>query len=194
MSERERMLRGELYDSRDPDLLARAHRARALVAAFAAAASTDADRRRSILVELLGGVGDGVWIEPAFFCDYGENIYIGADTFINSGCVFLDCAEIRIGSNVLIGPGVQLLTPTHPLRAADRIIPAEERTGSRSPYRTQARPISVGDNAWIGAGTIVVPGVSIGANATIGAGSLVTTDIPADALAFGQPCRVQRML
>ena len=194
MTERERMLRGESYDSRDPDLLARAHRARALVAAFSATPSTDARTRRSILIELLGGVGEGVWIEPAFFCDYGENIFIGADTFINSGCVFLDCAEIRIGSNVLVGPGVQLLTPTHPLRAADRIVPPEERGGSRSPYRTQAKPISIGDNAWLGAGTIVVPGVSIGANATIGAGSLVTTDIPADALAFGQPCRVQRML
>lgn len=194
MSERDRMLRGEMYNSRDPDLLARAHRARALVAAFIAAPSTDTEGRRAILVELLGGVGEGAWIEPSFFCDYGENIHIGADTFINSGCVFLDCAEIRIGANVLIGPGVQLLTATHPVRASDRMVPAEERAPGRSPYRTQAHPIRIGDNVWVGAGTIVVPGVTIGDNVTIGAGSLVTGDIPADALAYGQPCRVQRML
>lgn len=194
MSERDRMLRGEMYNSRDPDLLARAHRARALVAAFTAAPSMDAEGRRAILVELLGGVGEGVWIEPSFFCDYGENIFIGADTFINSGCVFLDCAEIRIGANVLVGPGVQLLTATHPVRASDRIVPPGERTPGRSSYRTQARPIHIGDNVWLGAGTIVVPGVTIGDDVTIGAGSLVTGDIPAGALAYGQPCRVQRML
>ena len=193
-TERERMLHGEDYNSRDPALLATAHRARALLAAFSATPSTDADERQRILSELFGGHGDGVWIEPPFFCDYGENIYIGADSFINVNCVFLDSAEIRVGANALIGPGVQLLTPSHPLRAADRIVPADKRSADHSPYRTSASPIRIGDNVWIGGGTLVLPGVTIGDNVSIGAGSIVTTDIPSDSLALGQPCRVIRSL
>ena len=193
-SERERMLRGEPYDTRDPELLAMAHRARALLAEYAAAPSTDFDARRRILTSLLGSVGDEVWIELPFFCDYGVHVHIGATTFVNANCVFLDSAEIRIGANGLIAPGVQLLTATHPLRAADRIVPTTERTNGRSPYRTFARPITIGNDVWIGAGTIVFPGVTIGDGATIGAGSLVTSDVPPNSLAYGQPCRVQRAL
>ena len=193
-SERERMLSGEPYDTRDPELLAMAHRARALLADYAAAPSTDFDARRRILTSLLGSVGDEVWIELPFFCDYGVHVHIGPTTFVNANCVFLDSAEIRIGANALLAPGVQLLTATHPLRAADRIVPAEERTNGRSPYRTHARPITIGNDVWIGAGTIVFPGVTIGDASTIGAGSLVTSDIPPHSLAFGQPCRVQRTL
>jgi maltose O-acetyltransferase len=191
--ERERMLRGEAYDTRDPALLAAAHRARALLAEFAATPSTDLDGRRAILGRLLGSVGEEVWIEPPFFCDYGENVYIGDRTFVNVNCVFLDSAEIRIGANGLLAPGVQLLTATHPLRAAERMLSAEERVG-RSPFRTFAKPITIGDNVWIGAGAIVLPGATIGDDVTIGAGSLVTGDIPSGALAYGHPARVQRTL
>ncbi|HTK47609.1 MAG TPA: sugar O-acetyltransferase [Gemmatimonadaceae bacterium] len=191
--ERERMLRGEAYDTRDPALLAAAHRSRALLAEFAATASTDLDARRAILGRLLGGVGDEVWIEPPFFCDYGENVYIGDRTFVNVNCVFLDSAEIRIGANGLLAPAVQLLTATHPLRAADRMLSAEARAG-RSPFRTFARPITIGDNVWIGAGTLVLPGVTIGDDVTIGAGSVVTSDVPSGTLAYGHPARVQRTL
>jgi maltose O-acetyltransferase len=193
-SERERMLRGDPYDTRDPELLAMAHRARALLAEYSATPSTDAVARHRILGGLLGSVGDEVWIEPPFFCDYGAHVHIGATTFVNVNCVFLDSAEIRIGANVLIAPNVQLLTATHPLRATDRIVRAADRANGRSPYRTHARPITVGDEVWIGAGTIVFPGVTIGDGATIGAGSLVTSDIPPHTLAYGQPCRVQRTL
>jgi maltose O-acetyltransferase len=193
-SELERMRTGEPYDSRDPGILALAHRARALLAAFASIPSTDAAECHRTLVALLGEVGDGVWIEPPFFCDYGQHIAIGSDSFVNVNCVFLDSAPIRLGANVLVGPGVQLLTVTHPLAAADRIVLATDRRSGRAPYRTSARPITVGDNAWIGAGSIVLPGVTIGAGAVIGASSLVTKDVPPHALAFGQPCRVQRTL
>jgi maltose O-acetyltransferase len=193
-SERERMLRGDPYDTRDAELLAMAHRARALLAEYSATPSTDGAARRQILTRLLGSVGDEVWIEPPFFCDYGAHVHIGPTTFVNVNCVFLDSAEIRIGANVLLAPGVQLLTATHPLRAADRIVQPEERTNGRSPYRTHARPITVGDDAWIGAGTIVFPGVTIGQGAVIGAGSLVTSDIPPHTLAYGQPCRARRAL
>lgn len=185
------MLAGEPYNSRDPELLALAHHARAQLARLAAAPSTDGAQRREILERLLGHVGEGVWIEPPFFCDYGAHVHIGAQTFVNVNCVFLDSAEIRIGANVLIGPGVQLLTVTHPVRAADRIVRVAAGDAATAPYRTHARPITIGDDAWIGAGTIVLPGVTIGAGTTIGAGSIVTGDIQPNVLAFGQPCRVQ---
>ena len=193
-SERERMLAGEFYDSRDPELLAAAHRARALLARYNAIPSTDAAARRDLLVRLLGGVGDGVWIEPPFFCDYGAQVVIGANTFINTNCVLLDSAAIRIGANVLLGPGVQLLTAFHPLRAADRLPADWDPASGQARYRTRAAPIAIGDDVWVGAGTLVMPGVTIGAGTTIGAGSLVTGDIPPGVLAFGQPCRVQREL
>jgi maltose O-acetyltransferase len=188
------MLAGEPYNSRDPDLLALAHRARALIADFAALPSTGSDARQRTLRELLGSVGDGVWIEPPFFCDYGKHIFIGADSFVNVNCVFLDSAEIRIGASVLIGPGVQLLTASHPAAASDRIVDRAERRPDQAPYRTHARPIIIGDAAWIGAGSIVLPGVTVGTAAVIGAGSVVTADIPANCVAFGQPCRVQKEL
>jgi maltose O-acetyltransferase len=194
MREREKMLGGEPYNARDAELLAAAHRARALIAEFASTPSTDAAERRKILTQLLGEVGEDVWIEPPFFCDYGQNVYIGAHTFVNVNCVFLDSAEIRIGRSGMIGPGVQLLTAFHPLLAGDRVIPLENRIAGRAPYVTQAAPIRIGDNVWIGGGAIVLPGVTIGDNVTIGAASLVTKDVPSDSLAYGQPCRVQRKL
>jgi maltose O-acetyltransferase len=188
------MLAGEPYDSRDPELLALAQRARILLHAFAATPSTDAAGRHRTLVELVGGVGAGVWIEPPFFCDYGRHISIGEDSFVNVNCVFLDSAPISLGNQVLVGPGVQLLTVSHPLHADERIVSPHDRRPEQAPYRTYARPIVVGDRVWIGAGSIVMPGVTIGANTVIGAGSLVTSDVPADCIAFGHPCRVQRPL
>jgi maltose O-acetyltransferase len=190
-TERERMLGGDFYDSRDAELLELAQRARALLARFNASVSTDSGGRRALLEQLLGAVGSGVWIEPPFFCDYGAHVSIGQQTFVNLNCVFLDSAEIRIGDFGLLGPGVQLLTAHHPVRAADRIL-AEWRPGSgRAPYRTRAAPIRVGDRVWLGAGTIVLPGVTIGDDVTIGAGSLVTRDVPSGVVAFGHPCRVR---
>ncbi len=135
-SERDRMLRGEPYDSRDPALLALAHRARALVASYAALPSTDAAGRHAILTALLGAVAPDVWIEPPFFVDYGAHIEIGAGTFLNTGCVLLDSAAIRIGRDVLLAPGVQLLTATHPVAAAERIRPAAARAAGAAPYVT----------------------------------------------------------
>lgn len=194
LSERKRMLRGETYNSRDPELLELAHHARAQLTRFASIPSTNAAERHRVLTELFGAVGDGVWIEPPFFCDYGAHIVIGAGSFVNVNCVFLDSAEIRIGANVLVGSGVQLLTVSHPIRAADRIIPLNQRDPAAAPYRTYAQPLVIGDNAWLGAGVIVCPGVTIGENTAIGAGSIATADVPANCLAFGQPCRVQRAL
>jgi maltose O-acetyltransferase len=193
-SERERMLAGDFYDPRDPELLAMAQRTRALVARYNATASADGDGRRALLEQVLGAIAEEVWIEPPFFCEYGVHVSIGARTFINVNAVLLDSAPIRIGADVLIGPGVQLLTAKHPLRAADRIIADRSLAPGAVPYRTDAAPVTIGRGAWLGAGTIVLPGVTIGDETTIGAGSVVTRDVPAGVLAFGQPCRVVRTL
>jgi maltose O-acetyltransferase len=193
-TEKERMLAGEPYRSRDPELLARYHHVRTLLAEYATTASTDGARKRQLLDALLGGVGEGVWIEAPFYCDYGEQITMGDGVFINYNCVFLDSNRITIGDNALLGPGVQIYTATHPIRAEDRIR-YEERAGKKHPYYlTQALPVEVGANTWIGGGALLLPGTTIGDNTTIGAGSVVTKPIPADCFAAGNPCRVIRRL
>lgn len=193
-TEREKMLAGADYNARDPELLGIARRARELLAALNARPAAPPEERLVILEQLLGGAAEGVWVESPFHCDYGRNVYLGAHTFVNMGCVFLDSAEIRLGEDVLIGPNVQLYTVFHPLRAADRIVAGWTPEMGRSRYRTEAAPIQIGSRAWVGGGTIVMPGVTIGENTTIGAGSIVTADIPPNVLAFGQPCRVRQQL
>ena len=190
-SEREKMLAGEAYQSRDPELLSLYYRARDLLTRFASTAPADTNRKQEILTDLLGAVGSGVWIESPFFCDYGVNIHIGSNCFINYNCVFMDDNTITIGASVLIGPAVQLYTATHPLSPEDRILKTNR---AEAGYLTRALPIQIGDGAWIGGGAIVLPGVSIGGGTTIGAGSVVTKNVPERCFAAGNPCRVIRIL
>lgn len=182
-SQRERMLAGELYEAGDADLVRRRARARDLTARYNASRQDDPAARQSLLRQLLGRCGEQVWIEPPFYCDYGENIELAAKVYLNFGCVMLDCAPIRLGQNVLVGPYVQFYTTHHPLDARERIKGLE-----------LAAPITVAEGVWLGGGAILCPGVTIGANTTIGAGSVVTKDIPAGVLAVGNPCRVVRRL
>ena len=190
MTEKEKMLNGETYNSRDPELLGMYHRARKLLKAYNQLDSEWIEERERLLGELLGAVGKGVWIEAPFFCDYGENISIGANTFVNTNCMFLDNHKISIGKNGLIAPYVQIYTATHPLEASKRII----QEGDSSRYLTSAKPVSIGDNVWIGGNSIIFPGVSIGNNVTIGAGSVVNKDVPDNVLAMGNPCKVVKEL
>lgn len=182
-SEREKMLAGELYDASDPQLAAARLRARQLTRRYNQSREDEGDLRASLLRELLGAASGHVSIEPPFYCDYGEHIYVGENFYMNFGGVILDCNVVRIGANVQCGPSVQLLAATHPLAAAERILGPE-----------LSAPITIGDNVWLGGGVIVCPGVTIGANTTIGAGSVVTRDIPANVFAAGNPCRVIREL
>lgn len=190
-TERERMLAGEPYDSRDPALLARYRLARQLLRDLASPEADDLEVKNRLLAQLLGHLGRNVWIELPFFCDYGENIHLGDGVFINYNCVLLDDNRIEIGDHVLIGPAVQIYTATHPLLAAERI--SGGQTG-QAPYVTRTAPVRIGAHAWIGGGAILLPGVEIGARTTIGAGSVVTRSIPADVFAGGNPCRVIREL
>jgi maltose O-acetyltransferase len=182
-SMRERMLAGDPYLADDPELQADSLRAALLMRRFNASDPADPQARRAALRELLGSLGEGTEIRPPFWCDYGRYIHIGARTFINFGAVLLDVAAITIGDDVQLGPNVQLLTPTHPLDPAARLAKWEA-----------AQPIHIGNNVWLGGGTIVLPGVSIGDNSVVGAGAVVTRSLPANVVAVGNPARVVRQL
>lgn len=184
------MLRGEYYNSRDPELIKMYHRARKFLKVYNNLDSELLQEREQILNELLEFKGKGVWIETPFFCDYGENISIGENTFVNTNCMFLDNNKIVIGKNGLIAPYVQIFTADHPLKASERIITKE----NKSRYITSTKPVKIGDNVWIGGNTVIFPGVNIGNNVTIGAGSVVTKDVPDDVLAYGNPCKVIKEL
>ncbi|MFO0789507.1 MAG: sugar O-acetyltransferase [Pirellulales bacterium] len=182
-SNRERMLAGDHYIADDPDLLREANRAAVLTAEFNATAGDDHAGRARILRELLGSIGEGSVIRPPFRCDYGYQTHIGARTFANWGLIALDVGRITIGDDVQIGPNVQLLTATHPVEAEPR----------RAKWES-SRPITIGNNVWLGGGVIVCPGVTIGENTVVGAGAVVVRDLPANVVAVGNPARVIRSL
>lgn len=191
MTEKQKMLSGIPYDSRDSKLIEMYHHARKLLKRYNNLDSVLIEERDQILNDLFEFKADGVWIEPPFYCDYGENISVQENTFINVNCVFIDNNKISIGKNGLIGPFVQIYTSAHPLKASDRII---NRGNHQSHYLTSSKPVIIGDNVWIGGNTVILPGITIGHNVTIGAGSVVTKSIPDDCLAFGNPCKVQKKL
>jgi maltose O-acetyltransferase len=178
---RERMLAGDQYLADDPQLIAERARAAILIAEFNATAGDEAAHRDSLLRGLLGQMGQDCTIRPPFFCDYGYQISLGDRTFANWGLVALDVGKITIGDDVQIGPNVQLLTATHPIEAEPR----------RQKWEG-AKPITIGNNVWLGGGVIVCPGVTIGDNTVVGAGSVVIRDLPANVLAVGNPARVVR--
>ncbi len=179
-----RMLAGELYRDDDGELLAERQACRRALDEFNSAPADEEDRRTEILRGLLGALGTRTRIMPPFTCDYGAQVDIGDDTFLNYDAILLDCAPITVGSSVFIGPRVQLLTALHPI---------DDHEARRAGWESAA-PVTIGDGAWLGAGVIVCPGVRIGPDAVIGAGSVVARDVPARVLAAGNPCRVIRSL
>ena len=172
------MTTGLLYKDSDPELVAERQRAQALVDEFNATRSGD------VITKLFGSIGEGSWVMPRFQCDYGYQIHLGSNSFLNYDAILMDCATITIGDDVSIGPRAQLLTALHPM---------EDHEARRQRFETAA-PITIGNNVWLGGGVIVCAGVTIGDNAVIGAGSVVTRDIPPDVFAAGNPCRVIRAL
>ena len=183
MTEKEKMLSGQPYLPSDKELDAARLRARSLLSDLAKIPMTDEADRKRIFRELFAETGEDFLIESPFTCDYGFNVYWGENAYANFNCVFLDSAPIHIGANVMLAPGVMLLTVNHPLKYKER------NTGYE-----YAKPIVVGDNVWIGGGAIVNPGVTIGQNSVIGSGSVVTKDIPANVVAVGNPCRVVKKI
>ena len=182
------MLAGQFYRTADPELMRERARARRLTREYAQTEMEEQDRRAELLRALFGSVGENVWIEPPFYCDYGSQIFLGDGVFINIGCIILDGARVTLGQNVLLAPGVHIYTASHPVDAALRV-----PSGGGTPPG-MALPVWIGDNVWVGGGSIICPGVTIGENTTIGAGSVVTRDVPSNVLAAGNPCRVIRSL
>ncbi len=183
LTEWEKMISGKLYDASDPDLTARRRRAQQILQQFNNSREEESDRREALLNQLFGKKGVELNIQPPFYCDYGSNITLGERVFFNFNCVVLDVAPVTIGSDVLIGPAVQIYTATHPLDYQ-----------TRRQWLEYALPISIGSDVWIGGGAILLPGVTIGDRSVIGAGSVVTKDVPPDVFAAGNPCRVIRGL
>ncbi|MDJ0817064.1 MAG: sugar O-acetyltransferase [Desulfobacterales bacterium] len=183
VTEKEKMLAGEMYNAADPQLADERRRARDLCKSLNDSHDNELELRSQILQNLFGSTGADVWIEPPFYCDYGSNIFLGNKVYFNFNCIILDPAAVMIGSNVLVGPAVQIYTATHPMRASER-----------SKYLEFARPVNIGSDVWIGGGAIICPGVHIGSRSVIGAGSVVAQEIPADVFAAGNPCRIIRQI
>jgi maltose O-acetyltransferase len=181
--EYQRMISGQMYLSSDPELVAARARARSLEFRFNHTPPEQADERRRILRELLGSTGDAFEIEPTLHVDYGMHIHIGEGFYANANCVMLDVAEIRIGDDTMLAPGVQLLTATHPVDAQQRV------SG-----RELGFPISIGSRVWLGGGAIVCPGVTIGDDVVVGSGAVVVKDLPDRVVAVGNPARIVRQL
>lgn len=182
-TEKEKMLSGELYDPLDKQLTEDRLHARLLLKQLNDSREDQMVERNRILKDLIPDAGDSLWIQPPFYCDYGTNIKVGEKVFFNFNCVVLDVMQVTIGNRTLFGPNVQLYTATHPMNFNERAKGLEF-----------ARPVTIGDDVWIGGSVVVCPGVTIGNRTVIGAGSVVTKDIPSDVFAAGNPCRVIRDL
>lgn len=182
-TEKEKMLSGQLYYSNDPILKKERETALLKTRAYHLLSPDLPEARVAILKSLLGTCSPDVDIVSPFHCDYGYNLHVGHHFYANTNCVFLDCAEIRIGNHVFLGPHVQLYAATHPLD------PETRRQGLEN-----AAPITIGDDVWIGGNTVINAGVTIGTGTTIGSGSVVTRDIPPNVVAVGNPCKVLRHL
>lgn len=183
MTEQEKMLSGELYCADDPELNAARHRADLLCRQLNALPMSEIALRMQMLRQLLSQVGENCVINPQFRCDYGCNIRMGENVFINYNCVILDCAPVTFGDNVFIAPNCGFYTAGHPVDYP-----------TRNAFLEFAKPITVGDNVWIGGNVVVLPGVTIGSGSVIGAGSVVSRDIPENVVAVGNPCRPIRSI
>ena len=183
MTELEKLNAGLPYCYADAEMIARKSRAIKWCEKYNSIDGTDYEAQCKCLQEMLGAVGERVWISKTFGCDCGKNIFIGNDFTGNHNLTILDIREVRIGDHVMIGPHTLITTVSHPLSARER-----------REYLAWAKPVTIGNDVWIGGNVTVLPGVTIGDRAVIGAGSVVTEDIPADSVAVGAPAKVVKEL
>ncbi|MBQ1194058.1 MAG: sugar O-acetyltransferase [Lachnospiraceae bacterium] len=183
MSEKEKMLAGELYIAMDEELRNDFFKAKKLTRLYNRTTEEEGDYRKQLLRELFESTGENFYIEPPFRCDYGCHISIGENFYSNYDCIILDVCKVKIGNNVLFGPRVSIYAAAHPIDAEIR------NTGLE-----YGKPVTIGDNVWVGGSTVINPGVTIGNNVVIGSGSVVTKDIPDNVIAVGNPCKVLRQI
>lgn len=183
MTEKEKMLLGMYYKASDKDLTEARNTARSLAAEYNSTAPSELERREDILKKLFKKCGRNIYIEPPFYCDYGSNIALGDNVYINFDCIILDVCNVSIGNNVFIAPRVSIFAAAHPIDA-----------DIRNSLLEFGSPVNIGNSVWIGGNTVINPGVSIGDGSIIGSGSVVTKDIPANVIACGNPCRVIRQI
>lgn len=190
MTEMEKMLNGQWYDTSDPQLTTQRDYARDMSEKYNRTTESETQLRQDLLKQLLKSIGEQTELHPSIKFDYGCNTSIGDRCFINFNSVFLDCAKISLGNDIFVGPNTSFLTPIHPLLARER----NRRTApdGHSYMLECCKPITVEDNVWLGGDVTVLPGVTIGHDSVIGAGSVVTKDIPPGVVAAGNPCRVLR--
>ncbi|MBT1695376.1 sugar O-acetyltransferase [Fulvivirgaceae bacterium PWU4] len=182
-SEKQKMLDGELYNALDPVLVGDRMRTRLLLKELNDSAEDQIELRSNILRQLIPNALKGLWLQPPFYCDYGYNMMLGENVFFNFNCVVLDVTYVKIGSRTLFGPNAQIYTATHPINHVERASGLE-----------YAKPITIGEDVWVGGSAVICPGITIGDRTVIGAGSVVTKDIPSDVFAAGNPCKVIRSL
>ena len=180
MTEFEKMINGEDFDGRDPEITAIRDNASTLKQAIN---NNPGNALPTLLQQLLGSIGEDSIVTPPFLCEFGKTIHIGNNTFLNMGVTMLDNTEIKIGNNVLIGPNAQFYTPTHSLDYK-----------SRRRWETTCKPITVEDDVWIGGQAVICQGVTIGARSVVAANSVVTRDVPPDTLVGGSPARIIKKL
>lgn len=177
------MLSGEMYYAYTDELIAERDRAKEQMHIYNSLLPSSVVQRQKIIKDLLGSTGDKFTLEQPFFCEFGYNIHLGENFFSNFNCVILDEAPVHFGADVLLAPNVSIYTVNHALPPAQRRAALE-----------YARPVSIGNNVWIGGNSVILPGVTIGDNSVIGAGSVVNRNIPANVLAVGNPCKVVRAI
>lgn len=183
MTEKEKMLQGELYYSFGEELVEERQKAKDAIFAYNHLEPRELEKKNEIIRNLFGKTKEHFFIEPPFYCDYGYNIQIGENFYANYECIMLDGNRIIIGDNVLLGPRVNLFGAGHPIEPDLRLQELE-----------YAKPITIGNNVWVGGNVTINPGVTIGDNVVIGSGSVVTKDIPANVIAVGNPCKVIKEL
>jgi maltose O-acetyltransferase len=188
MTEYEKCMAGEPFDGSSPEIIEMTVRNKRLLQQLRNTDYADNEEKQRIYREMFGSIGEDVYIDIDFRCEYGRNIHFGNKVIVNMNCTFLDNNRINIGNNVMIAPDVKIFTATHSVNLSERM-PAREIPGS-SICDTIALPVTIEDGVWIGGNVTILPGITIGRNSVIGAGSVVVKDIPANSIAVGNPCRV----
>jgi maltose O-acetyltransferase len=183
VTEKEKSHAEMLYQPGDPELVSDRDITIKKVYDYNRLNPLDRDARQIAISELLGKTGNNCIVEQPLFCTYGYNTAVGDNFFLNVNCKLMDSGKITIGNNVFIAPNVCIITEEHAMDVEQRVAGLE-----------YTHPVNIGDNVWICAGAIILPGVTINANSVIGAGSIVTKDIPPNSLAVGNPCKVIRTL